>query len=118
MIAAIGHGQTLVIGDAGLPVPPATRRIDLAVRPGMPSFLDVLEAVLEAGVFEGGVIAVELLDANSALVERIRADLASGSLDSVPHDELKRRAGEAIAVVRSGEFTPYANILLRAGVPF
>jgi D-ribose pyranase len=118
VIAALGHGQTLVIADAGLPIPVETRRIDLAVRRGSPAFLDVLEVVLEAGVFEGGVIAAELLTTDPPLVEQIRARLAGATLDTTPHDDLKRRAADAVAVVRTGEFTPYANIVLRAGVSF
>ena len=118
VIAALGHGQTLVIADAGLPIPAETRRIDLAVRRGSPAFLDVLEVVLDAGVFEGGVIAAELLTTDSLLVEQIRARLAGATLDTIPHDDLKRRVADAIAVVRTGEFTPYANIVLRAGVSF
>jgi D-ribose pyranase len=118
VIAALGHGQTLVIADAGLPIPPGTRRIDLAVRRGSPAFLDVLGVVLEAGVFEGGVIASELLTAGPLLAEQIRACLAGAALGTVSHDELKRLAGDAVAVVRTGEFTPYANIVLRAGVSF
>lgn len=118
VIAALGHGQTLVVADAGLPIPAETRRIDLAVRRGLPAFVDVLEVVLEAGVFEGGLIASELLTTDPRLVEQIRARLADMTLGTIPHDELKGRAAEAVAVVRTGEFTPYANIVLRAGVSF
>jgi D-ribose pyranase len=118
VIAALGHGQTLVVADAGLPIPAETRRIDLAVRRGLPAFVDVLEVVLEAGVFEGGLIASELLTTDPRLVEQIRARLADMTLGTIPHDELKGHAAEAVAVVRTGEFTPYANIVLRAGVSF
>ncbi len=118
VIAALGHGQTLVIADAGLPIPADTQRIDLAVRRDVPGFLEVLEVILEAGVFESAVIASELLADDPELVQRIRASLAGASLESVSHEELKRLAGNAVAVVRTGEFTPYANIVLRAGVSF
>ena len=46
LIASLGHGDMLVIADAGLPVPPGTRTIDLAVTRGVPSFEQVLTAVL------------------------------------------------------------------------
>ncbi len=32
-IASLGHGDMLVIGDVGLPIPPGPRRIDLALTP-------------------------------------------------------------------------------------
>jgi len=115
VIARLGHGQTLVISDAGLPIAPHVRRIDLAVRPGLPGFLAVLEAVLEAGVFEA---ASELPTCDAQLADAIGAHLGHAPVDQVPHEELKRLAADAVAVVRTGEFTPYANVVLRAGVPF
>ena len=43
VIAQLGHMDTIVIGDMGLPIPDHVLRIDLAVRMGLPSFQDVLE---------------------------------------------------------------------------
>ena len=45
-VASLGHGDLIVLADAGLPTPRAVERIDLAFAPGKPSLLDVLEAVL------------------------------------------------------------------------
>ena len=118
LIAALGHGQTLVIADAGLAIPAAPRRIDVAIRPGLPAFLEVLDAVLAAGVFEGGVIATELQAQAPQFVDQIRRRLARATLETVSHEELKHLAAAAVAIVRTGEFTSYANIVLRAGVSF
>lgn len=118
LIAALGHGQTLVIADAGLAIPAAPRRIDLAISPGVPGFMDVLDVVLAAGVFEGGVIATELQANDPQFADQIRARLARRTLEMVSHEALKHLAAEAIAIVRTGEFTSYANIVLRAGVSF
>jgi D-ribose pyranase len=46
VIAGLGHNDMLVIADAGLPIPPETERIDLALVPGVPGFLQTVEAVL------------------------------------------------------------------------
>ena len=43
---------------------------------------------------------------------------AFGSPQTVSHEEFKRRSATARAVVRTGECTPYANIMLIAGVAF
>ncbi|MDI3318041.1 MAG: D-ribose pyranase [Bacillota bacterium] len=119
LLAALGHGQTIVVADAGLPVPPGVRRIDLAVTPGLPGFLPVLEAVTGAMVVEGATVAEELARGNASLLESVRRLLGPGvRVEAVPHEELKRLSGLAAAVVRTGEFTPYANVLLRAGVAF
>ena len=118
VIARLGHGQTLVISDAGLPIAPGVHRIDLAVRRGLPSFLEVLEAVLEAGVFEAATIATELRSSDPHLADAIVGHLGEAAVEEVLHEELKSLAAEALAVVRTGEYTPYANVVLRAGVPF
>ncbi len=43
VISTMGHTDQLVIGDAGLPIPVQPVRIDLAVKQGVPAFMDVLE---------------------------------------------------------------------------
>ena len=89
-IAAIGHGQRLVIADAGLPVPAGTPCIDLAVSRGVPGIEPAMLAALLPGV----------------------------PLDAVPHEDFKALTRGANAVVRTGEFTPYANVILVSGVAF
>ncbi|MFN3273977.1 MAG: D-ribose pyranase [Paracoccus sp. (in: a-proteobacteria)] len=114
VVAAMGHGDLLVIGDAGLPVPPGVPVIDLAVTAGVPGLFDVLDAVLSELVVERAAVADE---AAAALVARF-AGRPVGALARVPHDEFKRRMAGARAVVRTGECTPYANICLWSGVAF
>ena len=117
IIANLGHGQLLVIGDAGLPVPAGARRIDLAVRPGLPAFLDVLAAVLADLPVESCAVASELFERNRDYYQRIES-LVDAPIERISHEELKAESHHAIAVVRTGEWTPYANIILRAGVVF
>lgn len=114
LIAAMGHGDLLVIGDAGLPVPPGVRCIDLAVTRGVPGFFDVLDAVLAEMVVERSAWAAEAsTDLNDALRSR---DV--GASDILSHHDLKAASTRARAIVRTGEFTPYANICLWSGVAF
>lgn len=114
VVAAMGHGDLLVIGDAGLPVPPGVPVIDLAVTAGVPGLFDVLDAVLSELVVERAAVAEE---AAATLVARF-AERPVGALARIPHDEFKRRMAGARAVVRTGECTPYANICLWSGVAF
>lgn len=118
LIAAMGHGDLLVIGDAGLPVPPGTRCIDLAVSPGVPSFDQVLVAVLSELQVEHAVAATEMVARSPALADVLRQRLGATPLAQVDHDTFKARSAEARAIVRTGEFTPYANVILSAGVVF
>lgn len=125
-VASLGHTQALVLADAGLPIPPGPERIDLAVTPGLPSFLQTLDAVAGEMMVERAVIAAEMSAANPSLrallaerMERIAA--AQGrpiALEEVPHEAFKRLTTAAVAVVRTGECSPYANILLYSGVTF
>lgn len=114
LVAGLGHGDLLVIGDAGLPVPPGVRVIDLAVTRGVPGIFDVLDAVLSEMVVESALLAQE---ADPALTARFR-DRAIGSPTILTHEDFKLRSRFARAILRTGECTPYANIGLIAGVAF
>lgn len=114
LIATMGHGDLLVIGDAGMPVPPDVRCIDLAVTAGVPGFFDVLDAVLSELVVERSAAANE---ADPDLINRF-STRQIGELERLSHNDLKQASKDARAIVRTGEFTPYANICLWSGVAF
>ena len=114
LVAGMGHGDLIVIGDAGLPVPPGVRCIDLALMRGVPGTMQVLDALLSELVVERSSIAEEASD-------QLVADFTGrqiGSVTRLPHDDFKGETASARAVIRSGECTPYANICLWAGVAF
>lgn len=117
LIASLGHGDMVVIGDAGLPVPPGVPVIDLALTRGIPGFLQTLDTVLAEMQVESHVLADEL-DANNPTIAAAVAALALPGRAGAPHAEFKRITAAARAVVRTGECTPYANIILVAGVVF
>lgn len=118
LVASVGHGDALCIADAGLPIPPEVRRIDLAFAPGRPAFLDVLTAVLSELRVESYVLAKEAQTSCPKVVEAVQAMLPGADAVWVSHEELKRRVREARGVIRTGEFTPYANVLVHSGVDF
>jgi D-ribose pyranase len=117
LIASLGHTDLLVVADAGLPIPPGVPVIDLAVRCGVPSFEDVLTAVAGEVQIEQIVIASEIQQTGDPLPEV--AELFAGvPVTAVPHKEFKERTARARAVVRTGECSPYHNVILQAGVVF
>ncbi len=120
VISETGHVDTLVVTDAGLPLPQGVERIDLAFRPGQPAFLDVLDTVLESLSVEGAIAAEEVVEASPEMWEAMRSRLAERNvtIELVPHVRFKELTQNARACVRSGEFTPYANIILVAGVVY
>lgn len=117
-IASLGHKDTFMIGDAGMPIPKGVPVVDLAVTGGVPTFRQVMDAVLEETCVEGYTIADEIVEKNPQLLAYIREKLDGCEEEKIPHTELKKRSADVKFAVRTGEFTPYPNIILRAGVAF
>ena len=118
IIASLGHGDLLVIGDAGLPIPEGPRRIDLALTANIPRFHETLTAVLSEMQVERAVIASELPAANPLVHAELLRLLGETPVSTMSHENFKAQTRIARAVVRTGEFSPYANVILRAGVVF
>lgn len=117
-IAGMGHGDRLVICDAGLPIPRGPQRIDLALTQGVPRFLQTLEVILTELQVQEAIVATETRDQSPQILAGIQDLLTGVPITWVSHEELKALTAEARAVVRTGEFTPYANIILVSGVVF
>jgi D-ribose pyranase len=114
-LGRLGHTDLVVVCDAGLPIPPGPTVVDLAFRFGVPSFETVLSGLLGELVIEGACAAVEV-EQNPATRKLLEESFPE--LGLVPHEELKRMVAGAKLVVRTGEATPYSNVILRCGVPF
>lgn len=117
-IAALGHKDLFMIGDAGMPIPPGVEIVDLAVTAGVPGFSQVFDAVLDEAAVEGYVLAEEIKSANEPLHKHIQEKLADVPCEYMPHDDLKTLSQKVRFAIRTGEFSPYPNVILRAGVVF
>lgn len=118
VIAQMGHFDTLAIGDAGMPVPMTTEKIDLAVTNGTPSFIAVLENVLSELEVQKVYLAEEMKTANPTVHAQTLALLGDIEVAYIPHEEMKQNLNQTHAFIRTGEMTPYANIILESGVTF
>lgn len=121
LVASLGHGDVLMIVDAGMPVPPGVELIDLALTRGVPDFSTVLATVLTEMQVESHVLADEIFASQPpalATLESLHADGALGQRQQVSHEQLKTLSRRAKAIVRTGECQPYSNIALVAGVVF
>ncbi|QXI26436.1 D-ribose pyranase [Pseudomonas vanderleydeniana] len=121
LIASLGHGEMLVIGDAGLPVPPGVELIDLALTQGVPDFVSTLRVVLSEMQVESHVLAEEILQKRPPALEHLEALTIQGDLGQrrlLSHEAFKALSRQAKAVVRTGECQPYSNVILVAGVTF
>jgi len=119
VLARMGHTDSLVIADCGLPVPDGVECIDLSIGLGDPGLLRVLDSVLADFKVERAVFATEAKDHNNAVAARASWLLREQVLvDFVTHENLKALARHARAVIRTGEATAYANVVLYSGVIF
>jgi D-ribose pyranase len=121
LIASMGHGDMVVVGDAGLPIPTglgAPQRIDVAVCPGVPSLDQVLTAVLSELQVEHAYIATEALQGEEKTLPPWCASRAELDIETISHEQLKALCHKARAVIRTGECSPYANMVLVSGVTF
>lgn len=118
VLAKLGHTDKIVIADCGLPIPEDTTCVDLSLTLGKPSFLAVLEAVAEDVKVEHITFAEEIKTNNQAVHQASMKVFHDVSVDYITHERLKSEMRHVKAVIRTGEATPFANILLHAGVIF
>ena len=116
VISQMGHTDSLTIGDCGLPIPPQTKRIDLALTHNVPTFIQTLDVVLVELCVDEAIIASEIKEKNPEVYEAIKKRVSN--LQEVSHEEFKVLTKDSKAVVRTGECSPYANIILKSGVVF
>jgi len=118
VVAGLGHMDQLVVADAGLPIPAGPERIDLALKEGLPGFAETLQVILEEVKVESAIVAEEMVSSNPKVYQQLAKLLVDIPIETIPHVEFKKKTGEARAVVRTGEFSPYANVILISGVVF
>ncbi len=118
VIAGMGHLDMLVIADAGLPIPAQIRRIDLAFKPGSPAFVEVVRTIAEELQVQRLILAEETGKESPHIEEATRNIFNQADVEKIPHEEFKKLTNRAVAVIRTGEFTPYANVILVSGVVF
>lgn len=118
VVSKMGHTDMIAIGDSGLPIPYETQRIDLALIKNIPRFIDTLKAILIELKVEEVFIAEEIKNMNSDVYKQILNLIDDVKINFIKHEELKKMLKECKAVIRTGEQTPYSNIILKSGVVF
>ncbi len=120
VLSYMGHTDRIAVGDCGLPIPDETERIDLALAFGVPTFMQTLEVVAGDMKIEKIILAEEIKSQNPNVLSQIQALFAEQNVETefVSHAELKALTRDCKAVIRTGETTPYANIILQSGCIF
>lgn len=120
VLSYMGHTDCIAVGDCGLPIPDEVERIDLALKFGVPGFTETLKVLVSDMKVEKIVLAEEIKTQNPVVLNEIN-ELFSGQeieVEFVTHVELKERTKDCKAVIRTGETTPYANVILQSGCIF
>jgi D-ribose pyranase len=117
-VAALGHTEYLCIADCGLPIPKGVKVIDVSVIATVPNFLEVLKAVEAELVVESFIYAEEIHEKNPETMKSISEILDGKPSKAVSHETFKTLTREAKCIIRTGETSPFANVILVGGVNF
>lgn len=120
IVASMGHTDRLVVCDAGFPIPRGHLVVDLALTTNVPRFLETLSVVLQELQVERAVVAEEMEARSGEVYKAVQELLPDIEVEAMPHDQFKQEANGSgnVFFVRTGEATPYANIMLVSGVTF
>lgn len=118
LIAGLGHKELFMIADGGMPIPKGVELVDLALCGGVPTFRQVMDMVMEEAVAEYYTLAEEIKEKNVELLGYIKEKLSGIDGEFIPHVGLKEQSKQIKFAIRTGEFTPYPNVIIRAGVAF
>ena len=119
-VASSQHGDNIVICDSGYPIPFGKECLDLSVTVNLPRSLDVLKVVLEDLKIEGVIIANEMEVRSKWFYDELMKLVPGIPVQKISHAEFKELAKKEqnIVFVRTGEATPFANLILVSGVIF
>ncbi|UWQ96526.1 D-ribose pyranase [Rhodobacteraceae bacterium M385] len=116
-IAQMGHGDLMIVCDAGFPIPSDAWRIDLAIKQDLPDLQTVLSLVNDAFITEKVSYADALPDYNPVLLDYLKDQFDDADHEMIPHEViLGEMAAKAKVIVRTGAFDPWGNVLLYSGV--
>jgi D-ribose pyranase len=118
LLAELGHTDELLIVDAAYPLPSDGHVIDLTLTPGIPRLLDVVRAVAEELVIEAIAVPAEIKEHSPRLYQEVMRILGDIDVDEIPFHEFKEQSLDVKGIIRTAEFSPYANIRILAGSAF
>lgn len=112
-LSDLGHTDLIAIGDCGLPID-NDKKIDISLKLGVPSFIDVLEEVIKDFSVEKYILAKEIKEYNEKQENNIKNLLKDVDSEYISHEEFKAKLSDVKFVIRTGENTPYSNIILQS----
>lgn len=111
-----GHGDLLMVTDAGFAIPSEVEVIDLSLSENVPMVLDVLKELEKYFSVEKMYMSEETKEVNPGHFDKVSRAFGSGvEVETLPHTELKKLSREVKAAIRTGDFTAYGNVILVSG---
>jgi D-ribose pyranase len=115
LLSRVRHTNLLVIADRGFPFWPMIETVDISLVDDVPTVLQVLAAIRSNFVIGKVWMAKEFLQNNNPKTSGLFAAALKGiPLKYVPHAAFKKRVSSAIGLIRSGDTTQYANLILES----
>ena len=118
VLSYMRHTDLICISDLGLPCPNNIKTIDLSLKLGYPSFLYVLSEIIKDMKIERIILAEEIKNNNKEVYNKILNMFENISIEYVSHNDFKQKTSDCKAIIRTGEATPYANIILQSACIF
>jgi D-ribose pyranase len=117
VIAGLGHTDKIAILDAGCPRPDNAVCVDLAITQDVPTIEMALELITRAMIYEKAEVAEGQAAFNPELHNKICSLIKRCDVDIVDTDLMMDKIRkECKAVVRTGAYQPWGNIILTCGV--
>lgn len=111
-LTKLRHQDKLVICDIGFPIPKGSNVVDVSLVEGLPTFLQVLKAVLNEIIVEEYVVFDFMKDYNRECYSFLKEHLVNQASSEVSMPDFVRASAEAKLFIRTGEPKPASNILL------
>ncbi|MBS3987755.1 MAG: D-ribose pyranase [Erysipelothrix sp.] len=118
VLSDLGHTDSICIADAGLPIPDGVRKIDISLKKGLPSFIETLKTVLNDMWVENIYLAEEIKTMNQEVNNEVCQLFPNIQPEYISHSDFKTLTKTCKVIIRTGEMTPYANVILTSNVNF
>ena len=113
LLSRVRHTNTLVIADRGFPFWTTIETVDISLVDGIPTVLQVLNAIKPGFVIGQIYMAEEFLAVNTEATQKAFADaIGDVPLHHEPHIEFKTRVPQAVGLIRTADTIQYANMIL------
>ncbi len=116
VISAQGHGDLLMIADAGFAIPLGVEVIDISLSENKPLVMDVLVELSRFFSVEKMYLSRETQEISPTHFKKVSAAFGDHvEVEILEHEDLQKMSREVKAVIRTGDFTAYGNVILVSG---